>query len=183
MKVIFLNMVLLLIFIMPVLADTDQESKTVEYYSAENILKFADNLYDSGDYVRAAGEYQRYIYLSTSENNDSLYYKSIRALVLGGDYRRSLLLLSRFEISFPHSNYLDRINICKAVINYRREDYVRSLELADSADSRNKTLKNLIKGMSYLQLKEPVLAYKAVCLDSSSNKSGRDRPRLYFRKN
>lgn len=45
-----------------------------DYYSPENILKFADHLYQERDYVRAAGEYQRYLFYST-QNDDSVLYK------------------------------------------------------------------------------------------------------------
>ncbi|MDI6703450.1 MAG: tetratricopeptide repeat protein [bacterium] len=45
-----------------------------EYYSPENILRFAEHLYDEGDYLRAASEYQRYLFFS-SEDVDQIIYK------------------------------------------------------------------------------------------------------------
>ena len=53
-----------------------------DYYSPENILKFADHLYQEKDYLRAAGEYQRYLFHS-SQDADSVQYR------LGMCYRRA----------------------------------------------------------------------------------------------
>ena len=39
----------------------------VDYYSPENVLQFADFLFEEGDYLRAAGEYQRYLYYARLE--------------------------------------------------------------------------------------------------------------------
>ena len=52
------------------------------YDSPENILKFADHLYQEGDYLRAAGEYQRYLFHS-SQDADNVQYR------LGMCYRRA----------------------------------------------------------------------------------------------
>ena len=43
----------------------------IEYYTPENVRKFADFLYEQGDYLRAAGEYQRYLFLVSEEGVDS----------------------------------------------------------------------------------------------------------------
>ena len=42
-------------------------SAEVDYYSPENVLQFADFLFEEGDYLRAAGEYQRYLYYARLE--------------------------------------------------------------------------------------------------------------------
>lgn len=39
-------------------------SEKISYYSPENILRFAEHLYQQRDYLRAAGEYQRYLFHS-----------------------------------------------------------------------------------------------------------------------
>ena len=45
------------------LSVADAEER-LDYYSPENVHKFADFLYEQGDYLRAAGEYQRYLFIS-----------------------------------------------------------------------------------------------------------------------
>ena len=49
------------------------DNPPIDYYQPENIRKFADYLYTQGDYLRAAGEYQRYLFSQpTSLGNDIL---------------------------------------------------------------------------------------------------------------
>jgi len=57
-------------------------SEEIEYYSPENILKFAEYLYQEGDYLRAAGEYQRYLFYSRQSASSSLWESGVR-----GDFR------------------------------------------------------------------------------------------------
>jgi tetratricopeptide (TPR) repeat protein/TM2 domain-containing membrane protein YozV len=57
-------------------------SEEIEYYSPENILKFADHLYQEGDYLRAAGEYQRYLFYSRQGGSSPLWESGVR-----GDFR------------------------------------------------------------------------------------------------
>ena len=39
--------------------------ESIDYYAPKNIRKFADFLYEQGDYLRAAGEYERYLFYSS----------------------------------------------------------------------------------------------------------------------
>ncbi|MEK7399905.1 MAG: tetratricopeptide repeat protein, partial [Candidatus Poribacteria bacterium] len=48
-------------------------SSDIDYYSPENILKFADYLYQQGDYGRSAKEYERYMLSSPHESDKALY--------------------------------------------------------------------------------------------------------------
>jgi tetratricopeptide (TPR) repeat protein len=47
----------------------------VDYFSADNIISFAEYLYEEGDYIRAAGEYERYIFTRDAEFSDQLIYR------------------------------------------------------------------------------------------------------------
>jgi len=49
-------------------------SGEIDYYSPENIIKFADYLYQQGDYLRSAKEYERYM-LSSPDNSDKALYR------------------------------------------------------------------------------------------------------------
>jgi TM2 domain-containing membrane protein YozV len=60
-----------------------------DYYSPENILKFADHLYQEKDYLRAAGEYQRYL-LYSPQDADSVLYKIGLCYRLAGDTGRAI---------------------------------------------------------------------------------------------
>lgn len=72
-------------------------SDDIDYYSPENILKFADNLYQQGDYIRSAKEYERYM-ISCPDDSDKALYK------IGLCYR--------------HTNNIDKaISIFQKIIN------------------------------------------------------------------
>ena len=45
----------------------------IDYYTPENVRKFADFLYEQGDYLRAAGEYQRYLFYQPRESEEMRY--------------------------------------------------------------------------------------------------------------
>ena len=45
----------------------------IDYNHPQNIRKFADYLYDQGDYLSAIGEYQRYLFSSPKDKNQILY--------------------------------------------------------------------------------------------------------------
>ena len=47
--------------------------ESIEYYAPENVRKFADFLYEQGDYLRAAGEYQRYLFYQPQESGQMRY--------------------------------------------------------------------------------------------------------------
>ena len=64
-------------------------SDEVDYYSPENMLKFADYLYQDGDYMRAAGEYQRYLFHSP-QNADSTLYRIGLCYRLAGNIKRAV---------------------------------------------------------------------------------------------
>jgi tetratricopeptide (TPR) repeat protein len=45
------------------------------YYTHQNILKFGDFLYQQADYLRAASEYQRFLYMHNPDQNHRIFYK------------------------------------------------------------------------------------------------------------
>lgn len=53
------------------------DSLSVDYYSAGNIYRFAEYLYKEGDYLRAAGEFQRYLFVVDTQSvavDSALFY-------------------------------------------------------------------------------------------------------------
>ncbi len=61
---------LLLISAIDILSANDDEAN---YYSAENIYKFAEHLYQDRDYARSANEYERYLSTTQDQNDIALY--------------------------------------------------------------------------------------------------------------
>lgn len=121
-------------------------SKEIEYFNPENIRRFADYLFNEKQYIRAAGEYQRFLFATDSfpGNADSIFFK--------------IALCYRFSENYKHS-----INYFKRIAN----DYDRSLllteaylemgvcySLIDSFEESNKVLKGHF-------LNEPVVDIRA----------------------
>ena len=51
-----------------------QQDSTVKYYSPRNVLSFADYLYEGGEYIGAAAEYRRFMFLSPL-HSDSVQFR------------------------------------------------------------------------------------------------------------
>lgn len=75
----------------------------IDYYSPENILRFADYLYDEGDYLKAAGEYQRYLFYA-SQKKDSAIYKIALCYRLGGQTEKSIHFFEKILREHPKSH-------------------------------------------------------------------------------
>lgn len=63
--------------------DSSLSKETLSHYSGPSILRFADFLWNRGDFRRAAVEYQRYLHTNVEYNEPGVYYQ------LGRCYLRS----------------------------------------------------------------------------------------------
>jgi len=147
-------------------ADDQIESSddSLRYFTPANILKFADYLYDNGEFTRAAGEYQRYlITTSKSSGSDSIYYRMTKALFLGKDYSRCDKLLDSFGDYYSNSSFQADIPLFRSILEFRRENYVRSLQLAEDPGISSLRLKNIIVVSDYLYLGQYAQAKKYAC--------------------
>lgn len=135
--------------------DNAKTVKLIDYFSPDNILEFANYLYGNGDYIRAAGEYQRYLFLMPeSENSDSIYYQIIKSYSLGKDYQRCDQLLNNFSKRYPSSLRLTDIALYKSIVKFQQRYYKESLDMAQGYSGSNITLKNIIAVMDYLYLSD-----------------------------
>lgn len=131
----------------------NDDGNQIDYFSSENILRFADHLYEVGDYGRAAGEYQRYlISVSFETSSDSIYYKSIKALFSGENYRLCHEYLDSYHLHYPASRRLTDIDLLRAVVYYRQRDYEKSIQYLSNAKTGNLPLKHLVLAADFSQL-------------------------------
>ena len=72
-----------------------------DYFKPENILKFADYLYQDGDYLRSAGEYQRYLFYSP-KNANSLIYKIGLCYRRAGDTEKAISFFQKINENNLH---------------------------------------------------------------------------------
>jgi len=78
------------------------DNSNVDYYNPQNILSFADYLYKEEDYLRAAGEYQRYLFYSSAEA-DKAIYKIALCYRLGGQTEKSIKFFEKILQDYPES--------------------------------------------------------------------------------
>lgn len=86
-------------------------SSLIDIYSPSNIKKFADYLFCTDDYLRAAIEYEKYLNINF---NDTVEFKIGLSYLYIGNYKKSLSWFGRIN---SNSNYF----------NYAQEEYYRSL--------------------------------------------------------
>jgi len=68
------------------------DTLNVEYFHPGNVLLFADHLYRQGDYRRAIGEYQRYLFGfdAPPSNADEVWFRVARGYRRTGDFDRAI---------------------------------------------------------------------------------------------
>ncbi len=144
------------------------EGRALQYFTPENVLRFADHLYAGGDYLRAAAEYERYLFLAQRPaGSDSIYYRAAKALSLGTDYERSEKLIREFPRLYPHSPINADITLCTAIMRFKQEDYMGSLRIAQGAETANAELRGVVIAMNYLHLGDLTSAKEEACRPSS----------------
>jgi tetratricopeptide (TPR) repeat protein len=145
-------------------ADVPEAGIPGEYYSADNILEFADYLYQNKDYLRAAGEYQRYLFMNPSaENSDAIFYRMIKAVFLGRDYPRCGPLLDNFENKYEPSQSIYDIALYRAIVSYRMGNYLQSLRIIQEQQRPESSPKQILMAMDYLYLGEIEKARQRAC--------------------
>jgi hypothetical protein len=145
-------------------AQYDDGLDQVDYFSSENILKFADHLYETGDFLRAAGEYQRYLTaVAYEQSSDSIYYKVIRSRFFGEDYVRCHQYLDNYAMHYPRSSRISDINLLKAIVYSSEGNYEISNALASGVESGDLPLRALIPAVNYTKLGEFELARSISC--------------------
>ena len=129
--------------------------ETLDYHSPENVLKFADYLTEQGDYLRAAGEYQRYLFYQPREK-EQIRYRIALCYRLGGKTEQAIrsfeeLLQESTDIKLTSSAYYQI-----GVSYFLMEQYGRSVHYFDESlpritDNRYRAQTQQLIGLSYLK--------------------------------
>jgi len=131
------------------------------YYSPENILKFAEYLYQEGDYIRAAAEFQRYLFYS-GENlsaKDIIYYKVGLCYRFGNDLQKSINYFQKVISNYPQSDYLDDSYYQTSYCYFLMGKYKESISFSEANISFVKSYTIKLKmqqmiGINYIYQKE-----------------------------
>ena len=155
-----------------------------DYYSPDNVRKFADFLYEEGDYLRAAGEYQRYLFYQPRES-DQIHYKIARCYRLGGQSEKAIQLYETFLQVYPDSPLASGTYYQIGVSYFFMEQYEESVSYLDAtlpsmADVRHRTASQELIGLSYLMQKQWLEADKIFnVLQESDVAAVRERATVY----
>ncbi|MGQ9609271.1 MAG: tetratricopeptide repeat protein [bacterium] len=124
-----------LLFIILLLLFSASSSKSIDYYSPENILNFADNLYNERDYQRAVIEYERYISLGTLHSEEILYKIGLCYRNLGNT-DNAIKYFNRIEKEYPDTSLKSALYYQIAYSHIISGNYDESIKYID--DNINK---------------------------------------------
>ena len=81
--------------------------ESIDYYAPENVRKFADFLYEQGDYLRAAGEYQRYLFYQPQES-EQIRYRIALCYRFAGDMEQAVQSFQTLLGMHPEGRFVSR---------------------------------------------------------------------------
>lgn len=113
------------------------DSLDIEYYNPQNILNFAEFLYQGEDYLRAAGEYQRYIFTGDSlpEDADFIYYKIGKCYRLTKNYNKAIEYFQKSIDENTRGYLLHQANYQIALCYFLMDEFKISTTFLDSSIS------------------------------------------------
>jgi tetratricopeptide (TPR) repeat protein len=147
-------------------------SEEIDHYSPENILKFAEHLYQERDYLRAAGEYQRYLFYSRQNASSPLWERGARgdfrpqdasstlykiglSYRQAGDTERAISFFRKIATEHPESQFRFAASYQIAYSYFLADQYEnsiqyinQSLDEAGNSDERGKL--QVLAGFNYL---------------------------------
>lgn len=144
----------------------------VDYYSPENVLQFADFLFEEGDYLRAAGEYQRYLYYARLETaptaesqsmspneREAIHYKIALCYRFGGEPMRAIDTFETLLQKHPQSAFANRAYYQIGVSYFLMEQFADAAQFLQETlpritDTRQHTESEQLIGLAYLMQKQ-----------------------------
>ena len=161
MNIIQLHKLLLKILLITTLLPFTFAEEHIEYYSPQNIRKFADFLYEQEDYLRAAGEYQRYLFSMSEEVSESeqIRYKIALCYRFAGQTEQAIqnfqtLLQTHPDTQFASSAYY-QIGVTYFLIDqFKQSSQFLREALPHIAEARQHAEAEQLIGLSYLMQKQ-----------------------------
>lgn len=126
----------------------------LDYHSPENILKFADYLTEQGDYLRATGEYQRYLFYQPQQS-EQIRYKIALCYRLGGKTEKAIQLFEKLLQDTTDRTLTNSAYYQIGVSYFLMEQYAKSAHHLDKSlpritDDRYRTESQQLIGLSNL---------------------------------
>ncbi len=132
--------------------------EVTDYYSPENVLKFADHLFSQGDFLRAISEYQRYLF-SQPIDNEEVRLKIALCYRLGGKPEKSIQAFQNLLSDSSDSKFVSSAYYQIGVSYFLMEQFGKSVEFLKSSlpsisDVKYSTNAQQVIGLSYLMQRE-----------------------------
>ena len=129
-----------------------------DYYSPENVRKFADFLYEQGDYLRAADEYQRYLFYKPRES-EQIRYKIAVSYRFGGKTEQAIQGFETLLRTYPESQFASRAYYQIGATYFLMDQFDQSALFLHEAlpyitDARQHAESKQLIGLSYLKQKQ-----------------------------
>ncbi|MBI5192406.1 MAG: tetratricopeptide repeat protein [Nitrospirae bacterium] len=149
----FINLLMLLVH--PYVS----KAQELNYFSPTKIKNYADYLFNEGDYLRAASEYQRYSFTISDSKETALYLVGL-SYRKGREYQKAIKNFSDILNDYPDSKLLPSVYYQLSLAYIENMQFMESLSLLHNTierDNNNKTEMNkliFLKGVTYLNLKK-----------------------------
>lgn len=148
---------LLIILLNTTLLSFADSEEPFAYYTPENILKFADFLYTEGDYLRAASEYQRYLFYQPQESAQ-IHYKIAVCYRFGGKTEQAIQGFEALLRMDPEGQFASRSYYQIGATYFLQDQFERSAQFLTEAlpritDARQHAEAEQLIGLSYLRQK------------------------------
>ena len=133
----------------------------IEYYTPENVRKFADFLYEQGDHLRAASEYQRYLFYNSEDGTDSerIRYRIAVCYRFGGKTEQAIQGFEALLRTDPKSQFASRAYYQIGATYFLMDRFDQSVQFLREAlphivDTRQRAEAEKLIGLSYLMQKQ-----------------------------
>ena len=133
-------------------------AESIEYYTPENVHKFANFLYEQGDYLRAAGEYERYLFYQPQES-EQIRYRIALCYRFAGQTEQALQNFQMLLRMHPDGRFMSRV-YCQMGATYFLTDQFEQTALflhetlPHITDTRQHAEAEQLIGLSYLMQKQ-----------------------------
>ncbi len=149
---------LLIIFFAITLLPFTAAEESIEYYAPENVRKFADFLYEQGDYRRAAGEYQRYLFYQPQESQQ-IRYRIALCYRFAGQTEQALQSFQTLLRTHPEGRYVSRAYYQIGATYFLTDQFAQSARflretLSRVTDAQQHAEAEQLIGLSYLMQKQ-----------------------------
>ena len=144
-------------FLSPLFLSVVNAETPSDYYSAENVRKFADFLYEQGDYLRAVGEYHRYLFYRPQESEE-IHYRIAVCYRFGGKSAQAIQSFEALLRTYPEGQYTSQIYYQIGATYFLMDRYDQSAHYLSNVlpritDRRQHAEAEQLIGLSYLRQK------------------------------